>query len=596
VNAEIERARLGESAGANTLHPQYPTTNKPCPSCGSTDRRTAPGSGPHHQRLECAECSRWLKWLPLARNGLNLRQYQKEAVATVLDYLKSEQGSPCLDIPTGGGKSWVIAALVAYYQGSRVCVLQHRKELVHQNHEKLCAIGVNAGILSAGLDRYDVEATILVAGIQTACKRSLKPFDLLIIDEAHRIPFEGEGQYRTFIAANPGARVVGLTATPYRLDGGSVCGPHYILNKLCYRVTARELIELGFLSRLISKLPRAHLNTEGLHIRQGEYLQGEADARIAELDLQGALLEAINLCQGRRAILIFCPGRKTTERATRELDAMGSPTAKLYSGIAADERDSVIRDFKAGHYRALCNINILTEGFDYPGIDAVVMLRPTLSTALYQQMVGRGLRVAEGKDNCLILDFVGNIHQHGPADDPDIKGHIQVCESCRTVYAKVMDNCPGCSTPTPRLHLVQMGTHWTYQQERVFQNPQAAGEILTCTRRLTVLSWEFKLHRSRHSGQESLRVDYLAHDEEGRERFSEWVNFGHPNEWARKQAGLWWRLHTPKGETAPRTAAEAFTRLRHLKIRIPVVVRVAFGGKFPRIIHRRFPESAGGEP
>ena len=162
-------------------------TNPPCPNCGSTARRTAPGSGPHHQCLECAECSRWLKWLPLARNGLNLRQYQKEAVATVLDYLKNEQCSPCLDIPTGGGKSWVIAALVAYYQGSRVCILQHRKELVRQNHEKLCAIGVNAGILSAGLGRYDVEANILVAGIQTACKRSLKPFDLLIIDEAHRI-------------------------------------------------------------------------------------------------------------------------------------------------------------------------------------------------------------------------------------------------------------------------------------------------------------------------------------------------------------------------------------------------------------------------
>jgi len=291
----------------------------------------------------------------------------------------------------------------------------------------------------------------------------------------------------------------------------------------------------------------------------------------------------------------FCPGRKTTERATRELTALGVPTAKLCSGIAANERDEVMRGFKEGHYRALCNINILTEGFDYPGIDAVVMLRPTLSTALYRQMVSRGLRVAEEKDNCLVLDFVGNIHQHGSADDPNIKGHIHVFESCRTVYAKVMDRCPQCGTPNPRLRLVQTGTHWTCPKVRTFQNLQAAGEILTRTRRLTVLSWEFKLHRSRHSGQESLRVDYLVHDEEGRECFSEWVNFGHPNEWARKQAELWWRLHTPKGETAPRTAAEAFARLRHLEIRIPVVVRgVAFGGKFPRIIHRSFPEFAGG--
>jgi DNA repair protein RadD len=273
---------------------------------------------------------------------------------------------------------------------------------------------------------------------------------------------------------------------------------------------------------------------------------------------------------------------------------MGIPTAKLCSGIAADERDSVIRDFKEGHYKALCNINILTEGFDYPGIDAVVMLRPTLSTALYQQMVGRGLRVAEGKDNCLVLDFIGNIHQHGPADDPDVKGHTHVCESCRTIYAKVIDNCPECGTPTPRLRLVTSSTTKPPSQERFFQSAQDAGEILSRTRVLTVLNLKAELHRSSRSGNQSLRIDYLARDEEGVARFSEWVNFGHPNEWARRQAELWWRLHTPKGEPAPRTAAEAFARLRHLKIRIPGELRVAFGGKFPRIIYRRFPEFAGG--
>jgi hypothetical protein len=157
-----------------------------------------------------------------------------------------------------------------------------------------------------------------------------------------------------------------------------------------------------------------------------------------------------------------------------------------------------------------------------------------------------------------------------------------------------MDNCPECGTPTPRLRLITSRTTKTPSQDKFFQSAQDAGEILSRTRVLTVLNLKTELHRSSRSGNQSLRIDYLARDEEGVERFSEWVNFGHPNEWANRQAGLWWRLHTPRGETAPRTAAEAFTRLRHVKMRIPSVVRVAFGGKFPRILHRRFPEVAGG--
>jgi hypothetical protein len=158
---------------------------------------------------------------------------------------------------------------------------------------------------------------------------------------------------------------------------------------------------------------------------------------------------------------------------------------------------------------------------------------------------------------------------------------LHVCESRRTIYAKVMDNCPECSTPTPRLRFITSSTTKTPSQEKFFQSAQDTGEILSRTRTLTVLNLKSELHRSSRSGNQSLRIEYLARDEEGHaERFSKWVTFGHPNEWARRQAGLWWRLHTPKGETAPRTAAEAFTRLRHLEIRIPIVVRVAFSGIF----------------
>jgi hypothetical protein len=136
---------------------------------------------------------------------------------------------------------------------------------------------------------------------------------------------------------------------------------------------------------------------------------------------------------------------------------------------------------------------------------------------------------------------------------------LHVCESCRTIYAKVTDNCPECSTPTPRLRFITSSTAKTPSQEKLFQSAQDTGEILSHTRTLTVLNLKIELHRSSRSGNQSLRIEYLARDKEGHvERFSKWVTFGHPSEWARRQAGLWWRLHTPKGETAPRTAAETF--------------------------------------
>ncbi|HEX8875511.1 MAG TPA: DEAD/DEAH box helicase family protein, partial [Phycisphaerales bacterium] len=195
---------------------------------------------------------------------MNLRPYQSEAIAAVYEHLRTRDDNPCVVIPTGGGKTPVIATIcrdAVGQWGGRVVLLAHVKELLEQAADKLRVIApdVPMGIYSAGLKRKDLGYAVTVAGIQSIWKKAcdLGPVDLIIVDEAHMVPAEDDGMYRQFIAdakvVNPNVRIIGLTATPYRLKSGAICAPENILNHVCYEVGVRELIVQGFLSPLKTK-------------------------------------------------------------------------------------------------------------------------------------------------------------------------------------------------------------------------------------------------------------------------------------------------------------------------------------------------------
>ncbi len=289
----------------------------------------------------------------------------------------------------------------------RVLILAHVKELLEQALEKLHRVApemwMKTGVYSAGLKSRDTEHPIIIAGIQSVYQRAceLDAFDLVIIDEAHMIPPDGDGMYRTFLEdarkVNPNLRVIGLTATPFRMKSGMICAPENVLNHVCYEIGVKELIVQGYLCPLITKgEPR-----EGRHVgparprrgvrgRRGRGPDGHRRARV-----ESACREIVEQTAGAPVgahLRHRGPARRARRRGAAP-DDRRSRSARSSARRADDERDRVLADFKAGKLKYLVNVNVLTTGFDAPNIDCVAMVRPTLSPGLYYQMVGRGFRL-----------------------------------------------------------------------------------------------------------------------------------------------------------------------------------------------------------
>jgi len=366
---------------------------------------------------------------------MELRAYLRQAVEAVYQHLRQRDDNPCVVIPTGGGKTPVIATIcrdaVSLWSG-RVIVLAHVKELLSQTIEKLHAIApdlwLQIGVYSAGLASRDTTHPIIVAGIQSVYQKAkeLGSFDIAVIDESHLIPPEGDGMYRRFIedarTLNPNLRVIGLTATPFRMSSGPICvpAPEGILNAVCYEVGVRELIAEGYLAKLKSKAGKFKPNTDALHIRAGEFVPAEVEALMdQDMLVYSACREIVEQVtnSGRKACLIFTAGVKHGQHVAQVIEQISKEECGFVDGQTPSVfRDQIIRRFREGDLRYLANVNVLTTGFDAPNVDCVALLRPTASPGLYYQMVGRGFRLAPGKDDCLVLDFGGNVVRHGPVD------------------------------------------------------------------------------------------------------------------------------------------------------------------------------------
>ncbi|MBK9187351.1 MAG: DEAD/DEAH box helicase [Phycisphaerales bacterium] len=405
---------------------------------------------------------------------MNLRPYQREAVNAVYEHLRSRDDNPCVVIPTGGGKTPVIATIcrdaVNLWNG-RVVILAHVKELLEQAAEKLRAIApeVPLGVYSAGLKRKDLGYAVTVAGIQSIWKKAcdLGPVDLILVDEAHMVPAEDDGMYRQFIAdaraVNPHVRIVGLTATPYRMKSGSICSAENILNHVCYEVGVRELIVQGYLSPLRTKAGLQRVDTSDLHVRAGEFVASEVeDLMDKDALVEGACAEIVEHTtppQDRHATLIFSSGVRHGQHIVDVLKAKHGIECGFVTGDTPDGvRAGLLRRFRAGELKYLCNVNVLTTGFDAPHIDCVALVRPTMSPGLYYQMVGRGFRLHPGKADCLVLDFGGNVLRHGPVDAVRVKepgagegeAPAKECPRCHAADRDGLPDVPGVRARLPR--------------------------------------------------------------------------------------------------------------------------------------------------
>ena len=528
-----------------------------------------------------------------------LRPYQREAVDAVYAHLRERDDNPCVVIPTAGGKTPVMATIcrdaVQLWNG-KVLILAHVKELLEQAAEKLFAVAPDlpVGIYSAGLKRRDLGYAITIAGIQSVYQKGcdVGAVDLVIVDEAHLIPPEGEGMYRTFLAEmrliNPTVRVIGLTATPFRMKTGTICAPDNILNHVCFEIGVRELIVQGFLSRLRTKAGTLKPDTGELHVRGGEFVAGEVeDLMDAEGLVLAACREIIEYTQDRRSTLIFASGVRHGRHIADVLQSQHQVECGFLDGeTPSTERKDLIQKFKAGALKYLCNVNVLTTGFDASNIDCIALVRPTLSPGLYYQMVGRGFRLHLGKPDCLVLDFGGNVLRHGPVDairvadgapSGDGEAPAKECPQCRAVIAAGYASCPECGfvfpTPERRRHDA------TASSEGILSEQVARNEH-------NVTETYYAVHTKRDAPPDaprSMRVDYRVGFNE---YVSEWVCFEHDG-FARQKAVQWWMRRS--SEPVPTSAQDAveLAQAGALAPTLAITTEKKPGEKFERVVHCR---------
>ena len=529
---------------------------------------------------------------------LTLRPYQQQAVDSIYRHLQERDDNPCVVIPTGGGKTPVMATVckdaVGRWKG-RVLILAHVKELLEQAVDKLNIVAPELwnqiGVYSAGLKSRDTEHSIIVAGIQSVFKRAceLDTFDLIIIDEAHMIPSDGDGMYRTFLeearTVNPNLRVIGLTATPFRMKSGMICAPENILNHVCFEVGVKELIVDGYLCPLLTKASREKIDTSGLHVRAGEFIAGEAEELMNTDELvEAACREIVAQTRTRRSALIFATGVKHGQHIAEELKKKyGAEVGTVFGDTLNFERDQVLSEFKTGKLKYLVNVNVLTMGFDAPNIDCVAMVRPTMSPGLYYQMVGRGFRLHDGKDDCLVLDFGGNVLRHGPVDAirisvPEQCGNGEApakeCPQCQSLIAAGYAVCPDCGYEFPPPESNKHDA--TASTEGILSGQTSTDEY-------TVQDVYYAVHHKRGAPDDAprtMRVEYRT----GFNNYqSEWICFEHTG-WARKKAESWWRQRSnaPVPDTTP--DAVALANDGALCNTTAITVRSTTGEDFDRIV------------
>lgn len=387
---------------------------------------------------------------------MKLRYYQEAAVNAVFEYFYNNDGNPLIVLPTAAGKSLVQAdiakRLTTEFSGQRILFCTHQQTLIQQNYDEMMQYLDNPdmGIYSAGLKRRDCFNQIIHCGIQSVYKKAmyLGSFALMVVDECHLIPHDGEGMYRKFIddmlKINPYMKIIGLTATPYRLKGGILTdGDNKIFTDICYEVSVAELIAQGFLCKLVSKNSRTRADLSDVHIRGGEFVADELAAACDKQELiSKTVKEIINTTENRKRCMVFTVGIEHCEHVKEEFIKCGFTANSVHSKNTADHNAQVINDFKDGKLKFLINVDILTTGFNVKSVDCIAMLRPTKSPGLYYQIVGRGLRIHPDKQDCLILDFAGNILRHGPIDKIEIKKNV--LSGKKELVAAPMKECPKC--------------------------------------------------------------------------------------------------------------------------------------------------------
>lgn len=387
---------------------------------------------------------------------IQLRDYQQQAVGDIRQAYRSGRKAPLFVGPTGCGKTVLFAYISegTSRKGNSVLILVHRQELVDQTCRTLYQFGVDHGVIAAGR-RPDRTHAVQVGSVQTVVRR-LEYFRpaLIIIDEAHH---GTAGSWRKVIDANPQARILGVTATPQRLDGR---GLKDVFDELVMGPQVRDLIRNGHLSPPVYYAPPQAADLSKIHVVRGDFDQREVAEAMDQRSIIGDAVEHYaRICRGAPAVA-FCASVAHAQHVAEQFQAAGFAAGTIDGNMDREDRREVVRKLGDGRLNVLTSCEIINEGFDLPIVTAAILHRPTMSLGLHLQQIGRVLRPAPGKTKAIILDHVGNLARHGLAEDsrewslegrpkkkrktddePDIQ--IKQCPSCYCCHAPAPE-CPEC--------------------------------------------------------------------------------------------------------------------------------------------------------
>lgn len=526
---------------------------------------------------------------------LELRPYQREAVDSLTEYFEQNFGNPLVVIPTAGGKSLVVATFVSealqQFPDTRILVLTHVRELIAQNHAELMGHwpAAPAGIYSAGLKKRDIGAQILFAGIQSIHAKAydLQHVDLVLVDEAHLIPRSSNTMYGRFLAAlhdiNPALKVIGFTATPFRLDSGLLCeGDDAVFSDVAFDASIVDLIEQGYLCRPVSLSGRAQIDTSRVGTRGGEFIANQLEAAALDPATVAAVVdEIVEHGQDRRGWLVFACGKKHGAMMAEQLRAAGIEVAEIYGDTPADDRDRTIADFKDQKTRCLVSIGVLTTGFNARHVDMIAVVRPTKSTGLWIQIVGRGTRLFPGKQDCLVLDFGGCIARHGPIDRPVVRKQVgtgggdaptKICRYCQAENALAATVCTACGQEFPL-------------PERRVDTSASSLDILSGKAAPPPPEWvEVDAVRYRKHAKPGKPPSLCVIYDSGLAQHREWICLEHTG-FARQKAEHWWRQRAP-GTAVPLTVDDALALTSSM--RQPTDIKIQPDGKYVRVMAASF--------
>lgn len=525
------------------------------------------------------------------------RAYQSRTLDELWGWFtRHHDGNPIVEACVGAGKSLMIALLAQRadleFPGTRILVLVHQKELLEQNLEKLLAVWpqANVGLYSAGAGRKDLGCQITYATIGSIWKDAhlLGRIDIVLADECHLINPKDAGMWRAFLKDlskyNPNTRCIGWTGTPFRGNGvWLTAGEDALFTHVATKVTMRELLDLGFLSPLVPATTVTRIDAHDVRTSGDDYVVSEL-AKVtdtAEL-VEATCDEIVQLAADRKRWLVFAVTIEHAEHVRDALRQRGVVAEMVSAKTPKAERAQLIADFRAGRIKCLVNVAVLTTGFDVPAVDFIALLRATKSPVLYVQIAGRGMRLADGKENCLWADFTDTTAMMGPVDE--VKGRLPSGNRKGEAPTKL---CPSCGSQNPAAAPECVDCGFVFPEpERIKHGTQASAAAVLSTQKeelfttVPVSEVRYRIHR-KDGSPPSLRVEYY----DGMIRqASEWVCLSHEG-YARKKAETWWRTRSTI-DAIPGGTEEALEWLDYSDaiLRKPAAIMLTRSTKYPTIV------------